>query len=58
MYSIKVLHRIVKNVTLDFITKLKRLIINENFKMLSLDIESRFPSIPLDETIGYATEMF
>ena len=26
--------------------------------MLSLDIESLFPSIPLDETIGYATELF
>ena len=26
--------------------------------MLSLDIESLFPTIPLDETIGYATEIF
>ena len=46
-----------KKGTLDFVTKLKQLKVTQNFKMLSLDIESLFPSIPLDETIGYATEL-
>ena len=40
----------VKKGTLDLVTG--------NFKMLSLDITSLFPTIPLDETIGYATEIF
>ena len=36
-----------KTGTLNFIKKLKNLKISGNFKMLSLDIESLFPSIPL-----------
>ena len=47
-----------KKGTLDFVTKLRNVHIDGNFKMLSLDIESLFPSIPLDETIRYATEVF
>ena len=47
-----------KNGTLDFVTKLKNLKLSGHFKMLSLDIESLFTSIPLDETIGIATEYF
>ena len=47
-----------KKGTSDFITKLRNLKISGNFKMLSLNIESLFPSIPLEETIGYANEVF
>ena len=47
-----------KHGTLDFVTKLKNLEFSGHFKMLSLDIESLFLSIPLDETIGIATEYF
>jgi hypothetical protein len=47
-----------KKGTLDFVTKLRDVRIDGNFKMLSLDIESLFPSIPVDETIRYATEVF
>ena len=47
-----------KTGNLDFVTKLKNLRLSGHFKMLSLDIESLFPSIPLDETIGIATECF
>ena len=48
----------IKTGTLDFIKKLRNLKITENFKMLSLDIESLFPFIPLEETISYANEVF
>ena len=42
--------------TLDFVTKLKNLKLSGHFKMLSLDIESLFQSIPFDKTIGIANE--
>ena len=47
-----------KKGTLDFIKKLRELKLTGNFKLLSLDIESLFPSIPLDETIQLATDIF
>ena len=47
-----------KTGTLDFITQLINLTITGNFKLLSLDIEIHFPSIPLEETISYANEVF
>ena len=43
---------------MDFVTKLQNLKLSGHFKILSLDIESLFPSISLDETIGIATEYF
>ena len=43
---------------LDFVTKLRQLTLTNDFKLLSLDIESLFPSIPLDETLQYAADIF
>ena len=47
-----------KKGTLDFISKLNSIKLPMNFKMISLDIESLFPSVPLDESIEYASEIF
>ena len=54
----KTLNRDAKKGTLDFITKLKQLKLLNDFKLLSLDIESLFPSIPLDETLKLVTDIF
>jgi hypothetical protein len=43
---------------MDFVNKLRNLNLTGRFKMLSLDIESLFTSIPFDETLNYATEIF